>query len=229
MNESTTLLSSLLHKKVKHRLQKWKNKGQRRTEFLDRMALVSDALLEKEHDALLETRDDDDDTNITTNGITHQSDLTRPGRYFTIVTTAALPWMTGTAVNPLLRAAHLVRKTQEINNSTTHHQWVTLVVPWLELPHDQQALYGRIFENEDHQEEYIRTWLAENAEMPDAADPSTGLVIRFYPARHHPGLGSIFAMGDICELIPDSSSRRLYFRRTRTFKLVSGSRYRMDS
>jgi digalactosyldiacylglycerol synthase len=199
------LLSSLLHKQVKRGLQTWKNKGQRRTEFLDRMALVSDAMLEQEHDALLEKEPE----NAT--GVTHQSDFTRPGRYFTIVTTAALPWMTGTAVNPLLRAAHLVRKTQQINNSTNNstnatrgqQQWVTLVVPWLELPQDQQALYdGRVFPTQQHQEEYIRTWLAENAEMPDAASASTGLIIRFYPARHHPGLGSIFAMGDICELIP---------------------------
>lgn len=196
-------ISSSLKRKVANRIKRWKKKdGRQQTEFLDRMALVSDALLESEHDAVLEKEDE----GVQENEITHQSDLTRPGRYFTIVTTAALPWMTGTSVNPLLRAAHLVHETQSINANATEQQWVTLVVPWLELDEDQQELYKRVFVNEQEQEEYIRTWLRDNADMPDAADPNTGLKIRFYPARYHPGLCSIFAMGNILSLIPDEQA-----------------------
>ena len=166
------------------------------------------------------------------NKITAMSDLTTPNRKITVVTTAAIPWFTGTAVNPVLRAAYLSRytrklseKTSQTKNSTminNHNmtllegqnyirestQLVTLVVPWLELEEDRIELYGsnNSFNTKEEQEIHIRNWLRNEADMPDEANAQTGLKILFYPARYHNGLKSIFAMGDICSLIPDSDA-----------------------
>jgi len=46
--------------------------------------------------------------------VTPASDLSSGPRHVTIVTTAALPWMTGTAVNPLLRAGQLAARGHEV-------------------------------------------------------------------------------------------------------------------
>ena len=136
------------------------------------------------------------------------------------MTTAALPWRTGTSINPLLRAAYLARRAK-INmsnhtcsdgqlseekvssNSTTQQQIATLVIPWLELEEDRLELYGpdKKFACIEEQEEYIRAWLRKEAKMEDVADCETGLRIIFYPARYHSGLKSIFAMGDICAVL----------------------------
>lgn len=180
--------------------------SKRRKKFLNRIAKVSTLLLRREHDATLADEEDalEMHDDAWGNQVTPQSDLTRPGRHVHIVTTASLPWFTGTAVNPLLRAAYLHQRLKSINsqaNTTTHKgSYVTLIIPWLELPEDQEKIYnGHIFDDPQEQEAYVRDWLRNQAGLPDAADE---LNLHFYNARYHSGLGSVFAMGDIIQQLP---------------------------
>ncbi len=153
---------------------------------------------------------------------TEDSDL-RPNeqrvRQFWIVTTAALPWMTGTAVNPLLRAAYLSQlnrpfvatttNNSDNNNNSTFTSTVTLVLPWLFQAEDRVALYGPEWQQatSQDQEAYIRDWLAQKAKLPLEAHVETGgIVILWYPARYHAKLSSIFAMGDICSLLSNMTT-----------------------
>jgi hypothetical protein len=80
----------------------------------------------------------------------------------TVVTTASLPWMTGTSVNPLLRAAHLTVDRDE--------GAVTLMVPWVEID-DQRKLFPNnlTFATQQEQRDYVLNWVAEKANMPTAA------------------------------------------------------------
>ncbi len=199
-DDISTILDDDETKKEKRSLKR------RKIKFLNRIAKVS-SFLQKQEDDAQEPYSTELQYNISEeddNHITKQSDLTRPGRYVHIVTTAALPWMTGTAVNPLLRAAYMHERLEAINNSngtqTNTSSYVTLVIPWLELPEDQRQVYNkRVFESKEEQELYIRNWLAESANMPNAA---AHLNIVFYNARYHADLGSVFAMGDIIQELP---------------------------
>jgi len=127
------------------------------------------------------------------------TDLRDKSKSVWIVTTAALPWRTGTAVNPLLRAAYLCRGRREAGGS------VTIMLPWLERPEDQINVYGAgddgrpMFENPEDQEAFIRDWLRESANLHEAAEE---LNIMWYTAWQNKVENSIYSMGDITALIP---------------------------
>lgn len=128
--------------------------------------------------------------------VTHDSDLSREDRRFCIVTTAALPWMTGTSVNPLLRALYLARGRRKGS--------VTLMVPWLEDQESRKNLYHQAFEGGmDEQREWILEYCRNRALCPVEADL---LEIAFWRGIYHHSFGSIFPAEDICALIPDDEA-----------------------
>ena len=94
-----------------------------------------------------------------------------------IVATSALPWRTGTSINPLMRAFYLARGGID----------VTLYLPWVD--EKQQA---RLFpqditcSSEEAQEAYNRAYL------PRSDCPKLKIV--FYPGKYFPMIGSILPL-----------------------------------
>lgn len=123
------------------------------------------------------------------------TDIAMKSKRILIVTTAALPWMTGTAVNPLLRAAYMTTGRSEVGGS------VTIMLPWLERRHDQEQVYGSnsVFDSPEQQEIFIRQWLRDSAKLPT---PSKELKIKWYTAWQNKAENSVYSMGDITALIP---------------------------
>ncbi|CAK9134447.1 unnamed protein product [Ilex paraguariensis] len=112
--------------------------------------------------------------------------------HIAIFTTASLPWMTGTAINPLFRAAYFAKNEE---------RKVTLVIPWLS-PKDQDHVYPNkiSFKLPSEQEKYVRQWVEERTGFISTFD------IRFYPGKFSQDKRSILAAGDITEIIPDEEA-----------------------
>ncbi|KAL4363197.1 hypothetical protein GQ457_04G031870 [Hibiscus cannabinus] len=113
-------------------------------------------------------------------------------QHIAIFTTASLPWMTGTSVNPLFRAAYLAKDGEKK---------ITLVIPWLSLK-DQKLVYpnNTTFGSPSEQESYIRQWLEERIAF------IAGFTIRFYPGKFAVDKRSILPVGDISEIILDEEA-----------------------
>ncbi|OAY40744.1 digalactosyldiacylglycerol synthase 1, chloroplastic [Manihot esculenta] len=113
-------------------------------------------------------------------------------RHVAIVTTASLPWMTGTAVNPLFRAAYL---------SKSEKQKVTLLVPWL-CKSDQELVYPNnlTFSSPEEQENYIRNWLEDRIGF------KADFKISFYPGKFSKERRSIIPAGDTSQFIPSKDA-----------------------
>ncbi|XP_074566540.1 digalactosyldiacylglycerol synthase 1, chloroplastic-like [Curcuma longa] len=113
-------------------------------------------------------------------------------RHVAIVTTASLPWMTGTAVNPLLRAAYMAKSAK---------QDVTLVVPWL-CKSDQVLVYpdSLSFSSPEEQEAYIRNWLENRVGF------KADFKISFYPGKFSKERRSIIPAGDTTQFIPSKEA-----------------------
>ena len=108
------------------------------------------------------------------------------GRSVAIVTTAALPWMTGTAVNPLLRAAYLARRGL--------HD-VTLVIPFL-APSEQKIIHpNMIFNTPEEQAEYVNKWVEERCGFKPQ------MKLSFYPGRYATDKYSIIPVGDLTKYV----------------------------
>lgn len=120
------------------------------------------------------------------------SDLRCKPRDIVVITTAALPWMTGTAVNPLLRAVYLAKDGHN----------VSLVIPWLESPEDQRKVYpkGTLFTSQDEQEKVVLQWARD--QVADAE-----IEVHFYEGVYSKEFGSILPLGDITAMFGDDHPR----------------------
>ncbi|KAI6696519.1 hypothetical protein NL676_016638 [Syzygium grande] len=123
---------------------------------------------------------------------TAKHDMTDQKRHVAIVTTASLPWMTGTAINPLFRAAYLAKSA---------NQNVTLLVPWL-CKSDQELVYPNnvTFSSSEEQETYIRNWLEERIGF------KADFKISFYPGKFQKERRSIIPAGDTSQFIPSKDA-----------------------
>jgi digalactosyldiacylglycerol synthase len=100
--------------------------------------------------------------------------------------------MTGTSVNPLLRAAYLANRGGNCG--------VTLLVPWMPRCDQELVHPNAIFDTPEQQKQHIRDWLTGRVDFEPNFD------IHFYPGRYAIDKGSIVPVGDVTECVPQEEA-----------------------
>merc|ERR1740130_2374752 len=96
--------------------------------------------------------------------------------------------MTGTAVNPLLRAVYLERRKEG--------HMVSLLVPWLPLEEQKIIHPWVLFRKQEEQENWVRQWVYKKLGF------TTNIRFLWYEGNYRNEFGSIFPLGDLTESIP---------------------------
>lgn len=119
--------------------------------------LIPDEIADDIPDTALFDEEEEDEDETLLDEPTDDSNLRNPDRRICVVTTAALPWRTGTAVNPLLRALYLTKGRSK--------GAVTLLIPWLDDRESRVKLYGEhnAFASMQEQEDWIRNFCKDRA------------------------------------------------------------------
>lgn len=128
----------------------------------------------------------------------HRVDFVLEYPHITIVTTASLPWLTGTAVNPALRAAYLWHRGHD----------VTLLIPWIPKE-DQKNIFlndEELFDCPEDQLEVVRMHIRKRVPFEvcfrnGATNACPALEIKFYGGKYAPALGSIIPTQDIQQFV----------------------------
>jgi len=145
-------------------------------------AIVAVALRRRQHAKLEQQRKVRAEQGLT--------NLRVSGRHVVVVATAAVPWMTGTAVNPTLRAAYLAHCTD---------LKVTLMMPWI-AEADQKELFkdNVTFKTPEEQVKHMYQWVKDRAGF----EPSFRVI--FYAAEYNRRMLGIFPWGDPIAYVPEA-------------------------
>jgi hypothetical protein len=108
--------------------------------------------------------------------------------------------MTGTAVNPLLRAAYLANEGEPEGEASGRggdaagasasggggkRRHVTLLLPWLNKSDQERVFPGAVtFDSPDDQEAFVREWAQKRTGLP------CNFAVKFYPGRYAPEKGA---------------------------------------
>ncbi|KAA8495671.1 Digalactosyldiacylglycerol synthase 2, chloroplastic [Porphyridium purpureum] len=131
------------------------------------------------------------------------SDLAQQPREIVVITTACIPWMTGTSINPIMRVLYLALRGHR----------VTLLAPFVE-PLQQKDVFAqdKHFASSLDQEAEVRGWINKHAKglLTDAEGRPQAVPafrIAFYPSVYVPEFGSLFPVGDVLDSLPSSQVR----------------------